>query len=111
MIDRLIHKGLLYNAHFAAAIVVAGVRRGRPVMVRWDASVPSLHTLHRQGHLRPPIAWATAHMMALFVKHFPRDLVGVHTPESLPIDVRRAILRDARARGLRIAKRITKCSG
>jgi len=110
MIDRLIHKGLLHNARFAAAIVVTGVRRGRPVMVRWDASVPSLHTLHRQGHLRPPIAWATAQMMALFVKHFPRDLVGVHTPEALPIEVRRAILRDARARGLRIAKRITKCS-
>ena len=110
MIDRLIHKGLLHNARFAAAIVVAGVRRGRPLMVRWDASVPSLHTLHRQGHLRPPIAWATAQMMALFVKHFPGNLVGVHTPEALPIEVRRAILRDARARGLRIAKRITKCT-
>ncbi|WP_455244825.1 saccharopine dehydrogenase family protein [Petrachloros mirabilis] len=109
LVDRMIHGGLLHNARFEAAIVTIGVRRGHPVMVRWDASVPSLYTLHRQGHLRAPIAWATAQMMALFVKYFPRDLVGVHPPEDLPIEVRRAILRDARARGLKIAKRITNC--
>ncbi len=105
-VERLIHRGLLRNARFAAAVVVTGVKAGRPMTIRWDATVPSLHTLQRHGHLRSPIAWATAQMMALFVKHFPKDLLGVHPPEEWPVEVRRAVLRDARARGLRIVKRI-----
>jgi hypothetical protein len=70
--------------------------------------MPSLHTLYRHGHLRSPIAWATAQMMALFVKHFPKDLLGVHPPEEWPAEVRRAILRDAHARGMRIVRRIIR---
>lgn len=106
-VERLIHRGVLRNARFAAAVVVTGVKAGRPMTIRWDATVPSLHTLQRHGHLRSPIAWATAQMMSLFVKHFPKDLLGVHPPEEWPAEVRRAVLRDARARGLRIVKRIT----
>ncbi|MCP9452119.1 MAG: hypothetical protein NNA23_05490 [Nitrospira sp.] len=75
--------------------------------IRWDATMPSLSRLYRQGELRPPIAWATARMASLFVKHFPRDLTGVHAPEALPQEIRRAILRDARARGFRLVKHVT----
>ena len=106
-VKRLIEQGILRNARFAAAVLVAGVKTGRPVQVRWDATMPSLHTLQRRGELRSPIAWATAHMMALFIKHFPKDLLGVHPPEAWPLEVRRAVLRDARVRGMRIVKRIS----
>ena len=107
-VDRLIHRGLLRNARFAAAVVVTGVKAGRPMTVRWDVTMPTLHTLYRRGHRRSPIAWATAQMMALFVKHFPKDLLGVHPPEEWPAEERRAILRDAHARGMRIVRRITR---
>lgn len=106
-VDRLMHRGILRNARFAAATVVIGVKAGRPTTIRWDVTMPSLYTLHRHGHLVSPIAWATAQMMALFVKHFPHDLVGVHPPETLPSAVRQAILHDARARGMRIVKHVT----
>jgi len=106
-VDRLIQGGILHNAHFAAAVVVEGVKDGRRMTIRWDATMPSLYLLYRRGELRSPIAWATARMASLFVKHFPRDLSGVHAPEALPQEVRRAILRDVRARGFRIVKRVT----
>ncbi len=106
-VDRLIRHGILHNAHFAAAVVVEGVKAGRRMTIRWDVTMPSLSLLYRQGELRSPIAWATARMASLFVKHFPRDLTGVHTPEALPQEVRRAILRDVRARGFRIVKHVT----
>ena len=63
-VDRLIHRGLLRNARFAAAVVVTGVKAGRSMTVRWDVTMPTLHTLYRRGHRRSPIAWATAQMMA-----------------------------------------------
>lgn len=106
-VDRLIRRGILHDAHFAAAVVVEGVKAGRRMTIRWDAAMPSLSLLYRQGELRSPIAWATARMASLFVKHFPRDLTGVHAPEALPQEVRRAILRDARARGFRLVKHVT----
>jgi threonine dehydrogenase-like Zn-dependent dehydrogenase len=105
-VDRLIHRGTLRNARFAAAVVVQGIRDNRRTVVRWDATVPSLYQLRRQGLCCSPIAWATAQMTALFVKHFPRDLFGVHPPEVLPGEIRLAILRDARVRGIRIVKRV-----
>ena len=106
-VEQMVRQGVLRNARFAVAVVVTGDRSGRPVRIRWDATMPSLHTLHRRGEMRSPIAWATAQMMALFVKHFPKDLLGVHPPEEWPLEVRRAILRDARVRGMRIIKRIS----
>ncbi len=105
-VDRLIHRGVLRNARFAAAVVVTGIKSGRPLTVRSDVSMPSLVTLYRRRHLVTPIAWATAHMMALFIKHFPRESLGVQTPETLPAAVRRAILRDARRRGFTIVSRV-----
>lgn len=106
-VERLIHRGILHNARFAAAVVAEGVRQGRPTTIRWDVTVPSLYQLRLQGQLRSPIAWATAEMTALFVKHFPSASFGVHTPETLAAPVRRAILRGARARGIRLVKRVT----
>jgi Saccharopine dehydrogenase NADP binding domain len=104
-VRRLFRQGMLHNAHFAAAVIVEGIKQERPTTIRWDVMVPSLFQLRGQGLLCSPIAWATAQMAALFIKHFPRELFGVHPPESLPIVVRRAILRDARARGFRVIKR------
>ena len=106
-VDRLIQQGLLRNARFMAAVVVDGIKDDHRMTIRWDATMPSLYLLYRQGESRPPIAWATARMAALFVKHFPCRLTGVHAPEALPQEVRRAILRDVRTRGFRIVKRVT----
>ena len=89
-----------------AAVVVDGIKNDHRMTIRWDATMPSLYLLYRQGESRSPIAWATARMAALFVKHFPCRLTGVHAPEALPQEVRRAILRDARARGFRITRRV-----
>ena len=105
-VRRLFRQGRLHNAHFAVAVIVEGIKRERPTTVRWDVMVPSLFQLRRQGLLCSPIAWATAQMAALFIKHFPREFSGVHSPESLPIEIRRVILREARARGFRVTRRI-----
>lgn len=105
-VRRLFRQGALHNAHFAAAVVVDGIKHERPTTIRWDVMVPSLFQLRRQGLLCSPIAWATAQMAALFIKHFPRESFGVHPPESLPMEIRRAILRDARVRGFRVMKRM-----
>jgi uncharacterized protein YbjT (DUF2867 family) len=107
-VGRLIQRGILHNAHFAAAVVVEGIKDTRRMTIRWDATMPSLSQLYRQGELRSPIAWATARMTSLFVKHFPPHFTGVHAPEALPQEIRRAILRDARARGFRIVKHVTR---
>jgi len=45
-------------------------------------------------------------MAALFVKHFPRTLPGVHPPEALPAKNRQAILAGARAWGIRVEQRL-----
>ena len=105
-VHRLFRQGVLHNAHFAAAVIVEGMKDEQLTTIRWDVMIPSLFQLRRQGLLCSPIAWATAQMAALFVKHFPRDQFGVHPPESLPVEIRRAILRDARARGFRVTKRV-----
>lgn len=106
-VDRLLHRGILHNARFAAAVVVEGLSGRRRMEIRWDAMFPSLFQLHRQGQARAPIAWATAHMAALFVKHFPHETFGVHPPESLPQEIRRAVLRDVRLQGIRLIRRAT----
>jgi len=105
-VRRLLRQGRLHNAHFAAAVIVEGVKEERQTTVRWDVMVPSLFQLRRQGLLCSPIAWATAQMASLFIKHFPREYAGVHAPESLPMEIRRAVLSDARARGFRMTRRI-----
>jgi len=107
-VDRLFHGGVLRNARFAVAVVVEGIKRAQPTTVRWDASIPSLYQLHQRGQLCTPIAWATAQMTALFVKHFPHGEHGVYPPESLPPQIRRAVLRGARARGIALVKQVRR---
>jgi Saccharopine dehydrogenase NADP binding domain len=102
---RLVSRGHISNARFAAAVVVRGVKKEQPTVVRWDVTVPSLFQMNREGLHGSPVAWATATMCALFVKHFPRDDGGVFAPEKLPLENRRAVLADARGRGIKIAVR------
>jgi hypothetical protein len=106
-VAKLVARGTLYHARFAAAVVARGRKGERHAMVRWDAAFPSLHQIHRREVYTSPIAWATAHMAALFVKHFPRHLPGVHPPEALPQPTRRSILAGAGAYGIRVSRRIT----
>jgi saccharopine dehydrogenase (NAD+, L-lysine-forming) len=104
----LIRRGILYNARFAAAVLLRGVKDEKPLLVRWDASFPSLFQIRQRGLIATPISYATAHVAALFVKHFPRDEAGVLEPEMLPADTRRAIVAELRSRDFRIKLKITK---
>jgi hypothetical protein len=108
----LIRQGILENARFAAAVLVRGVKPEAhddvPMLVRWDAAVPSLYQLRRSGMTTTPISYATAHVAALFIKHFPRDQAGVFSPEELPADTRREIVNEARSRGIRITLKMTR---
>lgn len=105
LVARLIRKGILHNARFAAAVVLRGEKKDQPIEVRWDATFPSLYQIRQRGMFSTPVAYATAHMAALFVKHFPRDRAGVFSPESLPAEARQAILADARSRQIQLTVR------
>lgn len=105
--EKLLARGTLYHARFAAAVVARGQKGGRHAELRWDASFPSLHQIRRREVYTSPIAWATAHLAALFVKQFPRTRPGVHPPEALPAKTRQAILSGARAYGIRVTQRLT----
>ena len=104
---KLVSRGTLYDARFAAAVVARGHKDDRWAEIRWDARFPSLHQIRRREVYTSPIAWATAHMAALFVKHFPRNLPGVHPPEALPATTRQAVLSGARAYGIRVSRKLT----
>ena len=101
-VAKLIRQGVLQNARFAAAVVVRGLKDDRPLLIRWDASFPTLYQIRQRGLFTSPIAFATAHLAALFVKHFPRELAGVYPPEALPAETRQAILADVRSRDFRL---------
>ena len=103
----LLARGALYHARFAAAVVVQGHKGERRAVIRWDAVFPTLHQIRRREMYPSPVAWATAHLAALFVKHFPRGLPGVHPPEALPAKIRQAILAGARTYGIRVTRRAT----
>ncbi|MGH9805535.1 MAG: saccharopine dehydrogenase NADP-binding domain-containing protein, partial [Candidatus Acidiferrales bacterium] len=111
-VGRLIRRGVLTNARFAAAVVARGVkpgapgRAGRPLELRWDCAFPSLYQILLRGLFATPVAFATAHAAAVFVKHFPRDLPGVHPPEALPAPLRSAILSDLKDRGFALYVRV-----
>ncbi len=106
-VKRLVAHGVLHNARFAAAVIVHGCKQDRRIEVRWDVAVPSLALLRKRRVHSTPIAWATAQMASLFVKHLPHRLGGVFPPEALSVETRRAILADVRARGIRMTKRVT----
>jgi hypothetical protein len=108
LLTRLVRRGILRNARFAEAVLVYGQMHGQSVLIRWDATFPSLVELRRRGWSCSPIAWATAQLTAIFVKHFPRHLPGVHVPEGLPVAIHRQILGAVRSRGVRLTKRVTR---
>jgi hypothetical protein len=107
-VAKLIRSGMLQNARFAAAVVVRGSKGEEQQEIRWDAEFPSLYQIRLRGLYSTPVAWATAHLAALFVKHFPREVPGVFPPELLPEETRRAILADAKSRDIRFTMRVTR---
>ncbi|HTZ75021.1 MAG TPA: saccharopine dehydrogenase NADP-binding domain-containing protein [Candidatus Aquilonibacter sp.] len=102
-VAKLIRAGVLENARFAAAILVQGTKREQPLLIRWDVTFPTLYQIRRLGLTATPISYATAHLAALFVKHFPKGFAGVAGPEMLPDETRKAILADVRGRDFRIS--------
>ena len=111
MIAKLIRQGILQNARFAAAVLVKGVKRGKKedqhLLIRSDCTFPTLYQIRRQGRFTTPVAYATAHVAALFIKFFPRELTGVFAPEMLPAETRRAILAGIRDHSIRITHKTT----
>jgi saccharopine dehydrogenase-like NADP-dependent oxidoreductase len=110
-IAKLIRQGILQNARFAAAVLVKGVKRGKKedqhLLIRSDCTFPTLYQIRRQGRFTTPVAYATAHVAALFIKFFPRELAGVFAPEMLPAETRRAILAGIRDHSIRITHKTT----
>jgi saccharopine dehydrogenase (NAD+, L-lysine-forming) len=108
LVARLIRRGILQNARFAAAVLVRGVKQDRPMEVRCDAVFPSLYQIRQRGLALSPISYATAHLAALFIKYFPRESAGVFPPGAIPLENRQAILKDVRTRGIRLTLKVTR---
>jgi hypothetical protein len=87
-------------------VLVKGVKRGKKtedhLLLRSDCLFPTLYQIRRQGRVTTPVAYATAHVAALFIKFFPRELAGVFAPEMLPGETRRAILAGIRKSSIKI---------
>jgi hypothetical protein len=107
-VAKLIRQGILENARFAAAVLVRGMKDDQPLLVRWDAGFPTLYQIRRRGMISTPISYATAHLAAIFIKHFPRESAGVLDAAGLPAETRRAILADVRSRDFRVTLKISK---
>ncbi len=111
MIAKLIRQGILQNARFAAATLVKGMKRGKKedqqLLMRSDCTFPTLYQIRQQGRYTTPVAYATAHIAALFIKYLPRDLAGVFAPEMLPTETRRAILAGIRNHNIRVKHKTT----
>ena len=110
-IAKLIRRGELQNARFAAVVLVRGVKRSKKedqhLLIRTECLFPTLYQIRQQGLYTTPVAYATAHVAALFIKFFPRDLAGVFPPEVLPVEMRRAIVSGLRAHKVRISHKTT----
>ena len=110
-IAALIRRGILQNARFAASVIVTGIKRGRKedqhLSLRSDAMFPTLYQIRQQGRITTPVAYATAHVAAMFIKFFPREGEGVYPPEALPAEVRRAILAGVKKHGVKITQKVT----
>jgi len=107
-VARMIRKGRLQNARFAAAVVVLGMKQDGPVEIRYDAIFPSLFQIRQRGLALSPVSYATAQMTALFIKHFPRDSAGVFPPGAIPIEDRKAIFKELPSRGIRVTMKATR---
>jgi hypothetical protein len=107
LVAKLIRKGVLQNARFAAAVLVRGEKKEKPLLIRTDCAFPTLFQIRQRGLYTTPVAYITAHMASLFVKYFPRELAGVFAPEMLPVETRRAILSGVRAHGVKLTAKST----
>jgi saccharopine dehydrogenase (NAD+, L-lysine-forming) len=107
-VARLIRRGKLQNARFAAAVILRGTKQDRPIEIRCDALFPSLYQIRLHGLAISPISYATAQMASLFIKHFPRDSAGVFPPGAIPLEDRQAIFKDLKSRDIRLTMKITK---
>jgi len=105
-VAKLIRRGILQNARFAAAVLMRGTKKEQAMLIRWDCAFPSLYQIRQRGLFTSPIAFATAHIAAAFIKHFPKDLAGVYPPEALPADTRQAILAGVRSRDFQIKMKV-----
>lgn len=110
-IAKLIRRGVLQNARFAAAVLVRGVKRGSKedehLLIRTDAIFPTLYQIRQQGRYTTPVAYATAYVAALFIKHDQRQEPGVFAPEGLPAETRRAVISGIRNHGVKITHKTT----
>jgi hypothetical protein len=112
-IAKLIRQGILHNARFGAAVLVRGMKRGKGnnedqnLLIRTDCNFPTLYQIRQQGLFTTPVAYATAHVAALFIKHFPREIRGVFAPEGLPLETRRAIIAGIRGNKVKITQKLT----
>jgi hypothetical protein len=110
-IAALIRQGVLQNARFAASVIVIGAKHGpkedQRLSIRSDVIFPTLYQIRRQGKFNTPVAYATAHVAAQFIKFFPRETKGVFPPEALPVEVRRAILAGVKKSGVKITHKVT----
>jgi saccharopine dehydrogenase (NAD+, L-lysine-forming) len=108
-IAALIRQGILQNARFAAVVLTTGIKRRakqeQRLLIRTDCIFPTLYQIRQQGLYTTPVAYATAHVAALFIKFFPRELAGVFPPETLPVETRRAIIAGIRKHSVRINHR------
>jgi hypothetical protein len=107
-VAKLIRAGILENARFAAAVLVKGTKGEQPLQIRWDVSFPTLYQIRARGLVATPISYATAHLAALCVKHFPKSFSGVSGPEMLPSGTRKVILADVRGRDFRVSLKIRR---
>jgi hypothetical protein len=107
----LIRRGILQNARFAASILVQGLKRypkeDATLLIRGDAVFPTLYQIRQQGLFTTPVAYATAHIAAQFIKNFPLEIEGVFPPEALPLATRRAILSGLRKHSVKLSRRIS----
>src|SRR5947207_6793522 len=111
MIAKLIRQGILQNARFAAAVLVRGVKHNKKddllLLIRSDCMFPTLYQIRQQGRFTTPVAYATAHVAALFIKFFPRHLAGVFAPQILPADIRRVSPAGIRNHNIRVKHKTT----
>src|SRR5271154_3641498 len=110
-IASLIRQGILQNARFAVAVLVRGVKHGKKedqsLLIRSDCTFPTLYQIRQQGRFTTPVAYATAHIAALFIKYFPREEAGVFSPEMLPVETRRAVIAGIRSHSVKITHKTT----
>src|SRR5438046_6491552 len=102
---------MLNNARFDTVLLIREEKHNNKDdllrLIRNDCMFPTLYKIRQQGRFTTPVAYATAHVAALFIKFFPRDLAGVFAPEMLPAEIRRAILAGLRNGGIRITHKTT----